>query len=111
MVLLGLAVAEALFIGPIAVGIASGILSIFKGGHHGATVARHRSYGHHGRSFNYEPSRHYDHHHSNSNQYYTRPTPVRILNIKKQHFMYYFNNWNIYLYPVHGHGNVRFVLI
>ena len=67
-----LSAAEAIFFGPIAVGVASGILSLFGGRRYGASVARSRSHGHH-TYHSYQPSHHYDHQYSS---YYTRPNPV-----------------------------------
>ena len=71
-----LSAAEAIFFGPIAVGHASGILSSHGGRHHhGASIARSRSHGHHG-YHSYQPSLHYDHQQSHARSYYTKPTPV-----------------------------------
>jgi len=66
-------VAESLFLGPVAVGVALGALAAKKGFILGALIAGGRSRGHsrYRRAPSYSPSNHYD---TSSNTYYTRPT-------------------------------------
>merc|ERR1719383_1664968 len=66
-------VAESLFAGPVAIGVALGALAAKKGFLLGALIAGNRSNGHnrYRRSPSYSTSHHYD---TNSNYHYTRPT-------------------------------------